>query len=102
MAATRAEGEPPPFTHEDNRRFLQMLRDKKQMLGVASLKAVEVQFQDLTVEIHERIGRREPPTLPNCVVNAAQELASYSHMCTTRKRAIKIINGASGTIRPSR
>ncbi|VAI26081.1 unnamed protein product [Triticum turgidum subsp. durum] len=101
MAARRAEDEPPPFTHEDNRRFLQMLRDKKQMLGIGSPK-VEVQFQDLTVETHVRIGRRELPTLPNCVVNAAQELASHSHMCTPRKRAVKIINGASGTIRPSR
>ncbi|EMS47066.1 Pleiotropic drug resistance protein 2 [Triticum urartu] len=70
-------------------------------LGIGSLK-VEVQFQDLTVETHVRIGRRELPTLPNCVVNAAQELASHSHMCTPRKRAVKIINGASGTIRPSR
>ncbi|KAM3262085.1 hypothetical protein ACQJBY_052645 [Aegilops geniculata] len=92
---------PPPFTHEDNRRFLQMLREKKERLGFVSEK-VEVRFEELTVEADVRVGRRALPTLLNCAVNAAQELATYSHMCTTRKEPIKIINGASGIIHSSR
>ncbi|VAI86747.1 unnamed protein product [Triticum turgidum subsp. durum] len=92
---------PPPLTHEDNRGFLQMLREKKERLGVDAAK-VEVRFEELTVEADVRVGRRALPTLLNCAVNAAQELATSSHMCTTRKKPIKIINGASGTIRPSR
>ncbi|XP_047086516.1 ABC transporter G family member 45 isoform X1 [Lolium rigidum] len=92
---------PPPLTHEDNRGFLEMLREKKERLGVGAAK-VEVRFEELTVEADVRVGRRALPTLINCAVNAAQELATISHMCTTRKRPIKIINGASGTIRPSR
>lgn len=91
----------PPLTHEDNRGFLQMLREKKERLGVDAAK-VEVRFEELTVEADVRVGRRALPTLLNCAVNAAQELATSSHMCTTRKKPIKIINGASGTIRPSR
>ncbi|CAM0911760.1 unnamed protein product [Alopecurus aequalis] len=93
---------PPPLTHEDHRGFLEMLREKKErLLGVGAAK-VEVRFEDLTVEADVRVGRRALPTLINCAVNAAQELATLSHMCSTRKRPIKIINGASGTIRPSR
>ncbi|KAM0900483.1 hypothetical protein ACQ4PT_020616 [Festuca glaucescens] len=92
---------PPPLTHEDNRGFLEMLREKKESLGVGAAK-VEVRFEELTVEADVRVGRRALPTLINCAVNAAQELATISHMCTTRKRPIKIINGASGIIRPSR
>ncbi|KAM0913296.1 hypothetical protein ACQ4PT_012244 [Festuca glaucescens] len=92
---------PPPLTHEDNRGFLEMLREKKERLGIGAAK-VEVRFEELTVEADVRVGRRALPTLINCAVNAAQELATISHMCTTRKRPIKIINGASGTIPPSR
>ncbi|XP_044978700.1 ABC transporter G family member 45-like [Hordeum vulgare subsp. vulgare] len=92
---------PPPLSHEDNRRFLQMLRQNKESLGVAGPK-VEVRFQDLAVEAQVRIGRRELPTLLNCAVNAVQDMASFFHMCSRRKRSIKIIKEASGTIRPSR
>ncbi|XP_044361834.1 ABC transporter G family member 45-like [Triticum aestivum] len=70
-------------------------------LGVAGPK-VEVRFEDLAVEAHVRIGRRELPTLLNCAVNAAQDLVSFFHMYSRRKGAIKIINEASGKIRPSR
>ncbi|XBI86035.1 hypothetical protein VPH35_094061 [Triticum aestivum] len=94
-------GPPLPLSHEDNRRFLQMLRQKKESLGVAGPK-VEVRFEDLAVEAHVRIGRRELPTLLNCAVNAAQDLVSFFDMYSRRKGAIKIINEASGTIRPSR
>ncbi|XP_044361833.1 ABC transporter G family member 45-like [Triticum aestivum] len=70
-------------------------------LGVAGPK-VEVRFEDLAVEAHVRIGRRELPTLLNCAVNAAQDLVSFFHMYSRRKGAIKIINEACGKIRPSR
>ncbi|KAL6661918.1 hypothetical protein ACP70R_001302 [Stipagrostis hirtigluma subsp. patula] len=101
-AATAAvRREPPPLTHDDNRGFLQMLREKKERLGVEAAK-VEVRFERLAVEADVRVGRRAVPTLLNCAVNAAQELAASSHMCTTRKRPHKIINGVSGIIRPSR
>ncbi|CAD6264943.1 unnamed protein product [Miscanthus lutarioriparius] len=93
--------EPPPLTHDDNRGFLRMLRDKKERLGVEAPK-VEVRFERLTVEADVRVGRRSVPTLLNCAVNAAQELATSVHMCVTRKRPIRIINEVSGVIRPSR
>ncbi|CAM0879339.1 unnamed protein product [Alopecurus aequalis] len=102
-ASERPSRSPPPFTHEDNHRFLQILRETKERLGIGGEK-VEVRFEDLTVEAHVPVGRRAPPTLLNCVLNAAQELATCSHIyTTTRKRPIiNIINGATGTIRPSR
>ncbi|CAL5000759.1 unnamed protein product [Urochloa decumbens] len=93
--------EPPPLTHDDNRGFLQMLREKKERLGVEAPK-VEVRFERLTVEADVRVGRRAVPTLLNCAVNAAQELATSVHMCVTRKRPMRIINEVSGVIRPSR
>nr|CAB3481629.1 unnamed protein product [Digitaria exilis] len=72
-ATTTAKGrkEPPPLTHDDNRGFLRMLRDKKERLGVEAAK-VEVRFERLTVEADVRVGRRAVPTLLNCAVNAAQ------------------------------
>nr|CAD59576.1 PDR-like ABC transporter [Oryza sativa Japonica Group] len=91
----------PPLTHDDNRGFLQMLREKKERLGVGAAK-VEVRLEKLTVEADVRVGRRAVPTLLNCAINAAQELAACAHMCTTRKKPMKIINEATGTIRPSR
>ncbi|KAK3124032.1 hypothetical protein QOZ80_8AG0639510 [Eleusine coracana subsp. coracana] len=101
VTTTAGRREPPPLTHEDNRGFLQMLREKKQRLGMEAAK-VEVAFERLTVEADVRVGRRAVPTLLNCAINAAQELATSSHLCTTRKRPIKIINDVSGSIRPSR
>ncbi|GJN15549.1 hypothetical protein PR202_gb02470 [Eleusine coracana subsp. coracana] len=73
VATTTTAGrrEPPPLTHEDNRGFLQMLREKKQRLGVEAAK-VEVAFERLTVEADVRVGRRAVPTLLNCAINAAQ------------------------------
>ncbi|TVU04726.1 hypothetical protein EJB05_47857 [Eragrostis curvula] len=100
-ATVAGRREPPPLTHDDNRGFLQMLREKKERLGVEAEK-VEVAFERLTVEADVRVGRRAVPTLLNCAVNAAQELATSSHMCATRKRPIRIINDVSGIIRPSR
>ncbi|KAF7050978.1 hypothetical protein CFC21_059267 [Triticum aestivum] len=91
----------PPLTHEDNRRFLEMLREKKERLGFGAEK-VEVRFEELTVEADVHVGHRALPTLLNCAVNAAQKLATCSHMCTTRKKPIKVINGVSGAINPSR
>ncbi|KAF8653894.1 hypothetical protein HU200_062030 [Digitaria exilis] len=78
-----------------------MLRDKKERLGVEAAK-VEVRFERLTVEADVRVGRRAVPTLLNCAVNAAQELATSVHMCVTRKRPMRIINEVSGVIPPSR
>uniref|UniRef100_A0ACD6AA23 Uncharacterized protein n=1 Tax=Avena sativa TaxID=4498 RepID=A0ACD6AA23_AVESA len=89
------------LTHEDNRCLLGMLREEKERLGVAAEK-VEVRFEELAVEADVRVDHRTLPTLFNCVANAAQELATYSHMCTPTKRPIKIIKGASGAFRPSR
>ncbi|KAL6900988.1 hypothetical protein ACP4OV_005664 [Aristida adscensionis] len=101
--STAATGrrEPPPLTHDDNRGFLRMLREKKERVGMEAA-AVEVRFEGLAVEADVRVGRRAVPTLLNCAINAVQELATSSHVCTTRKRPLKIINEVSGTIRPSR
>ncbi|CAO2200482.1 unnamed protein product [Urochloa humidicola] len=98
---TAGAREPPPLTHDDNRSFLRMLREKKERLGVEAAK-VEVRFERLTVEADVRVGRRAVPTLLNCAVNAAQELATSVHMCVTRKRPMRIINEVNGVIRPSR
>ncbi|CAO2211715.1 unnamed protein product [Urochloa humidicola] len=100
-ATTPGRREPPPLTHDDNHGFLRMLREKKERLGVEAAK-VEVRFERLTVEADVRVGRRAVPTLLNCAVNAAQELATSVHMCVTRKRPMRIINEVRGVIRPSR
>ncbi|OEL31258.1 ABC transporter G family member 45 [Dichanthelium oligosanthes] len=103
VVTTAAAGrrEPPPLTHDDNRGFLRMLRDKKERVGVEAAK-VEVRFEKVTVEADVRVGRRAVPTLLNCAINAAQELATSVHMCVTRKRPMRIINEVSGVIRTSR
>ncbi|KAJ1269487.1 hypothetical protein BS78_07G215800 [Paspalum vaginatum] len=99
--AAAGRRDPPPLTHDENRGFLRMLREKKERLGVEAAK-VEVRFERLTVEADVRVGRRAVPTLLNCAINAGQELATSVHMCVTRKRPMRIINEVSGVIRPSR
>ncbi|VAI10405.1 unnamed protein product [Triticum turgidum subsp. durum] len=74
---------------------------RRKGLGFGAEK-VEVRFEELTVEADVHVGHRALPTLLNCAVNAAQKLATCSHMCTTRKKPIKVINGVSGAINPSR
>ncbi|CAM0879784.1 unnamed protein product [Alopecurus aequalis] len=100
-AASERLRPPSLLTHEDNHHFLRMLRDQKERLGVSVAK-VAVRFEDLTVEADVRVGHRALPTLLNCAINAAQEFSTYMHISSTMKRSNKIINGASGTILPSR
>uniref|UniRef100_A0ACD6AAX2 Uncharacterized protein n=1 Tax=Avena sativa TaxID=4498 RepID=A0ACD6AAX2_AVESA len=100
MASSKRRPPSSLLTHEDNRNFLRLLREEKERQGVSA--KVEVRFEELAVEANVRIDQRTQPTLINCVVNAAQELATYSHLCTTMKRPINIIKGVSGTFRPSR
>lgn len=92
---------PSLLTHEDNHDFLRMLRDHKERLGVGAAK-VAVCFEELGVEADVRVGHRALPTLLNCVINAAQEFSIFMRISSTMKRSNKIINGASGTILPSR
>ncbi|KAM0870503.1 hypothetical protein ACQ4PT_039969 [Festuca glaucescens] len=89
-ASERLSRPSPPLTHEDNRRFLQMLREKKESLGVSGEK-VEVRFEELTVEAHGRIGRRALPTLPNCAINAAQATGFGEGSNLTTNYIIKIL-----------
>ncbi|KAK1608565.1 hypothetical protein QYE76_032238 [Lolium multiflorum] len=85
---------PPPFTHEDNRRFLQMLREKKERLGVGGEK-VEVRFEELSVEAHVRVGRRALPTLLNCTVNAAQVRTTSRPACIALSNKLGLLDVAS-------
>uniref|UniRef100_J3MUY2 ABC transporter domain-containing protein n=1 Tax=Oryza brachyantha TaxID=4533 RepID=J3MUY2_ORYBR len=96
------EEEAPVLTHEDNQAFLQLLRDNREMLGMGSGK-VEVRFEEVSVVADVRAAaHRALPTLLNTAVNAAQDVAAILPVCTKSKGHMKIIDGASGTIRSSR
>ncbi|TVU11151.1 hypothetical protein EJB05_44718, partial [Eragrostis curvula] len=83
-----ASKEVPPLTHAENEEFLRMLRDARQRLGHEAPE-VEILFDGITVEAEIR-------------VNGARVIADSMHMCATRRKTFKIIDGLSGTIRPSR
>uniref|UniRef100_A0A0D9XAF4 ABC transporter domain-containing protein n=1 Tax=Leersia perrieri TaxID=77586 RepID=A0A0D9XAF4_9ORYZ len=82
----------PPLTHDDNRGFLQMLREKKERLGVGAAK-VEVKLEKLTVEADVRVGRRAVPTLLNCAINAAQDDTSSWGTWFRKNNLIKSFGG---------
>nr|CAB3453022.1 unnamed protein product [Digitaria exilis] len=62
----------PPLTLEENEEFLRILRDVRQWAGHEAPEKVEVVFDNMSVEVEERVGRRALLTLPNAVFNGAK------------------------------
>ncbi|XP_020691517.1 ABC transporter G family member 45 isoform X1 [Dendrobium catenatum] len=92
---------PSPLTPELNEVFLRRLKETRQSLGFGDSK-VEIRFEGLNVEADAQVGLRTPPTLLNVTLNTMQELTELLRPSSTNKKPIRILNGLTGVIKPSR
>ncbi|OMO57673.1 reverse transcriptase [Corchorus capsularis] len=86
---------------EDNERFLTRLRNRIDRVGIEVPK-IEVRFQNLSVEGDAFVGTRALPTLINSTLNAVEATLGYVGLTPSKKRVIKILQGVSGVLKPSR
>jgi hypothetical protein len=69
---------------DDSERFLRRLRDRVDRVGI-DLPAIEVRYQDLSIEVDAVVGSRALPTLWNTSTNFLQVYmfpTNYIHPCT--------------------
>ncbi|KAJ8773482.1 hypothetical protein K2173_004312 [Erythroxylum novogranatense] len=86
---------------EDNEKFLKKFRQRIDRVGVR-LPAVEVRFENLTVEADCYVGDRALPTLPNSARNAAESALGLLGIGLAKRTKLTILKDASGIIKPSR
>lgn len=86
---------------EDNERFLLRLRERIDRVGL-ELPKIEVRFENLSVEADTYFGGRALPTLLNAVMNTIEGLIGFIRLSQSKKRLIKMLNGVSGILKPSR
>ncbi|XP_020575297.1 ABC transporter G family member 42-like [Phalaenopsis equestris] len=86
---------------EDNSAFLMKLRDRIDKAGI-QLPTVEVRFENLKVQADCHVGSRALPTLLNESINMIESLVGLFGVRLTGITKLKILNGISGVIRPSR
>ncbi|XVF05221.1 hypothetical protein REPUB_Repub05bG0153200 [Reevesia pubescens] len=86
---------------DDNERFLTRLRNRTDRVGIEVPK-IEVRFQNLSVEGDAFVGTRALPTLINSTLNAMEAILGYVGLSPSKKRVVKILQGVSGVLKPSR
>ncbi|CDO99881.1 unnamed protein product [Coffea canephora] len=86
---------------EDNERFLMRLRDRTDRVGI-DIPKVEIRYENLSVEGNAFIGSRALPTLLNSTVNSIEGLLGVLKLFPSKKKAVKILDEASGIVKPSR
>ncbi|CAD5190270.1 unnamed protein product [Musa acuminata subsp. malaccensis] len=90
-----------PMTYEEHEELLSCIRDHRARLGVEAPK-VEVRFEELSVETEASVRKRVLPTLPNAVINTAQELMGWLRLYQANRKPVKVLNGLRGIVKPSR
>ncbi|WOL13083.1 ABC transporter G family member 45 [Canna indica] len=91
----------PPLTYEEHEKLLWRIRDWRTRLGIEDPK-VELRFESLSVETKVYAQKRVLPTLPNAIINTAQELLGWVRLYNTIRTPVKVLNGLRGIVRPSR
>ncbi|CAN6452443.1 unnamed protein product [Victoria cruziana] len=86
---------------EDNEKFLLRLRERADRVGIDSPK-IEVRFEGLSAEADTYAGSRALPTLLNATINSIEGILGLVRLHRSKKRVLKILNGVTGIIRPSR
>jgi ABC-type multidrug transport system ATPase subunit len=84
---------------DDSERFLRRLRDRVDRVGI-DLPAIEVRYQNLSVEVDAFVGTSALPTLWNSATNFLQSLVG--RLASSNKRTINILQNVSGILKPSR
>ncbi|KAK9142055.1 hypothetical protein Syun_011455 [Stephania yunnanensis] len=86
---------------EDNEKFLEKLRHRIDRVGI-QLPAVEVRFENLTIEADCFVGTRALPTLLNTVRNFGESVLGLLGIRPTKRAKVTILKNVSGIIKPSR
>ncbi|KAA8539163.1 hypothetical protein F0562_025855 [Nyssa sinensis] len=86
---------------DDNERLLQRLRDRTDRVGI-DIPKIEVRFENLSIEGDAHAGSRALPTLLNSTINALEGVLGLLRLFPSKKKAVKILRGVSGIVKPSR
>ncbi|OMO89081.1 ABC-2 type transporter [Corchorus olitorius] len=81
--------------------ILKVVEEDNERVGIEVPK-IEVRFQNLSVEGDAFVGTRALPTLINSTLNAIEATLGYVGLTPSKKRVIKILQGVSGVLKPSR
>ncbi|KAM0864568.1 hypothetical protein ACQ4PT_043847 [Festuca glaucescens] len=84
---------------DDSERLLRSLRDRVDRVGI-ELPAIEVRYQDLSIEVDAVVGSRALPTLWNVTTNFLQSL--IGRLASSNKKTISILQNVNGILKPSR
>ncbi|KAK1664186.1 hypothetical protein QYE76_052345 [Lolium multiflorum] len=84
---------------DDSERFLRSLRDRVDRVGI-ELPAIEVRYQDLSIEVDAFVGTAALPTLLNVAANVLQSL--IGRLGSSNKKTIHILQNVNGILKPSR
>ncbi|KAM0023187.1 putative ABC transporter, P-loop containing nucleoside triphosphate hydrolase [Helianthus debilis subsp. tardiflorus] len=86
---------------EDNEKFLKKVRARTDRVGI-DIPKIEVRYKNLSIEGDVHVGSRALPTLLNATLNTIEGLLRFIRLVPSKKRVVKILNDASGIVRPSR
>ncbi|KAM0889290.1 hypothetical protein ACQ4PT_027845 [Festuca glaucescens] len=84
---------------DDSEQFLRKLRQRVDAVGI-ELPAIEVRYEDLSIEVDAVVGSRALPTLLNSATNFLQGL--IGRVGSSNKRTIHILQHVNGILKPSR
>ncbi|KAH9738357.1 ABC transporter G family member 34 [Citrus sinensis] len=89
------------LVEEDNDKFLRKLRERIDRVGI-DIPKIEIRYEHLNIQGEVHIGSRAIPTLPNAVVNIAENVLGSLRILPSKKRKIQILKDVSGLVKPSR
>ncbi|VFQ81308.1 unnamed protein product [Cuscuta campestris] len=86
---------------DDNERFLRRQRERTDRVGI-DIPKIEVRYEGLSIEGDAYVGSRALPTLFNATVNVIESFLEKIRVFPSKKRAVQILRGVNGIIKPSR
>ncbi|XP_051224355.1 ABC transporter G family member 48 [Lolium perenne] len=84
---------------DDSEGFLRRLKDRVDRVGI-EMPAIEVRYQDLSIEVDAYVGSSALPTLWNVTANVFKSL--IGRLASSNKKTINILQNVNGILKPSR
>ncbi|KAM0847899.1 hypothetical protein ACQ4PT_054734 [Festuca glaucescens] len=84
---------------DDSEGFLRRLKDRVDRVGI-EMPAIEVRYQDLSIEVDAYVGSSALPTLWNVTANVLKSL--IGRLASSNKKTINILQNVNGILKPSR
>ncbi|XP_004506880.1 pleiotropic drug resistance protein 1-like [Cicer arietinum] len=85
----------------DNENFLLRLKERIDRVGI-DVPTVEVRYEHLTVEAEAYVGSRALPSFTNFTIGAVENILSFFHIRSTKKKHVTILKDVSGIVKPQR